>query len=50
MESYGNTEPNPAVKGKKPWLSFKNSIKLGRKKGQNPHDQAISSAKSGVLS
>lgn len=53
-ESYQNTEPTPAVKGKKIWLSFKNSNKLGRnnnkkKKGQKPHDQAISSAKSWVL-
>lgn len=31
-ESYQNTEPNPAVKGKKIWLSFKNSNKLGRNK------------------
>lgn len=29
-ESYQNTEPTPAVKGKKIWLSFKNSNKLGR--------------------
>lgn len=50
MESYRNTEPNPAVKGeKKSWLSFKNSIKSGRKKGQKPHDQGTASAKSGVL-
>lgn len=49
MESYRNTEPNPAVKGKNPGRVLKIALSQAGKKGQTPHDQAVFSAKSGVL-